>query len=114
MKLNFRMPEVIKSYYEKEIEGYKNATQSEEAWFHLERAHIIGQALSLGTHRFSLENAGVGSERKKFVRNRRTNYSTSSRRAIFIINQIPIGNIGRSTVSMVKPQPIPEDIKKTV
>jgi hypothetical protein len=46
MKLNTRMPTKLCSYYTKELLDYKDAMGDgnlKRAWYHLEKAHILGQ-----------------------------------------------------------------------
>jgi hypothetical protein len=47
MNFNYKFPQNLKPYYEKELEDFRSNLKSSDlqvAWRHLERAHIIGQA----------------------------------------------------------------------
>lgn len=47
MKFNWKIPQGLKSHYQSELTQYAGALRAghlQQAWGHLERAHILGQA----------------------------------------------------------------------
>lgn len=115
MKLNTNMPETLKPFYAEELAKYNSAWSKQDiakAWYHLERAHILGQ-------RYPFQHTET--HWKMFILGLQTgNFKEiigQLVRLIFgaplsLIDKIPVGNVGSSRVSMTRPQPIPEDFKE--
>lgn len=107
----------IKSAFEVELRKAKAAEQGgqlEVAWSHLARAHILGQ-LSLPLHlRAHLCMLGVA------WRDRNSAEILGQTARLFMTflghlsGRLPIGNSGRSNVSMFKPMDIPEDLRSLI
>lgn len=114
MKLNFKMPELLKVYYKNELSLYQQALEQakiKDAWHHLERAHIIGQRYPYQhteTHGHMLF-LGLKSGDFKEVVGQMIRLMLGA--PFSIINKIPVGNVGSTRVSMIKSQEIPKDIK---
>ncbi|UXX80382.1 DUF3703 domain-containing protein [Reichenbachiella carrageenanivorans] len=114
MKLNFRMPDELKSFYQKEIETYHRALADldyPKAWHHLERAHIIGQRYAwphTETHSYMLY-LGFRQKKVKEVLGQALRLILGA--PFSLIGQIPVGNVGSTRVSMIKRQRIPTDIQ---
>ncbi len=114
MKLNTFMPKELKLYYNKELSKIKTDlldNNIERVWYHLERAHIIGQ-------RYPIEHTCIHYKMLMFAiktKNIREINGQIIRLVagglLSLINKIPIGNNGRSNVSATKPMPIPKDIQ---
>ncbi|MDW3208518.1 MAG: DUF3703 domain-containing protein [Reichenbachiella sp.] len=115
MKLNTAMPKNIKPFYQEEINKYSCALHRHEmakAWHHLERAHVIGQRFPIQhteTHwKMLLLGCRTGNFKEIIGQVVRLVFGAP----LSFINQIPVGNVGSSRVSMTKPQPIPKDIQE--
>lgn len=100
-----------------EIEGYiqaRSSHDSETAWRHLERAHILGQcklSLHLKSHWRMLEYA-------LHLRLAGEALGQLIRLSLALLGQatgrLPLGNSGRSNVSPFERMDIPEDLKDLV
>lgn len=114
MKLNLYMPARLKPIFEKELSLYLaslNKNDVQKAWYHLERAHIIGQRYPYEhtlTH-WNMLLLGWHTKRIKEVFGQIIRLLLGA--PFSLINKIPVGNVGSSRVSMVKPQPMPRDIE---
>lgn len=97
-----------------EMTAYRAARsvgKMDEAWRALERAHIVAQpylAPHLGNHWAMLKFAAAQNDIKE-VAGQVVRLALAPLGAL--TGRIPIGNIGRSTVSAFKPMPIPEDLR---
>ncbi|MEP2024524.1 MAG: DUF3703 domain-containing protein [Reichenbachiella sp.] len=115
MKLNTKMPALLKSSYTIEIGHYKQAVKKqtvEKAWHHLERAHIIGQRYPFQhteTH-WKMLLLGFRTTNIKEILGQTIRLLLGA--PFSLINKIPVGNIGSTKVSMIKSQEMPEDILK--
>ena len=115
MKLNTKMPESLKPFYVEELVRYGIAWNRQEvdtAWYHLERAHIIGQRYPFQhteTH-WKMFLLGIQTRNFKEIVGQLIRLVFGA--LLSFINKIPIGNVGSSRVSMIKSQPIPEDLQK--
>lgn len=88
--------------------------EHETAWQHLERAHILSQSfigLHLANHMAML---GYAIE----LRDWREVVGQVARLALAplgaLTGRIPIGNTGRSNVSVFQPMPIPDDLRRAI
>lgn len=115
MKLNTRFPKSLQTPFKKELNRYENlydAGNISEAWHHLERAHIIGQA-------YPLPHSQVHWLMLKF------GFSIKSRTEILgqiprllvggvksFVGVIPVGNTGGANVPPLKPMEIPFDLQE--
>ncbi len=115
MKLYTTIPEGLKVHYQKEIDLYQIAFDKEDfqnAWLHLENAHILGQA-------YPIEHTSIHWLMLKFgfkIKNIREIVGQIPR-LIFggiksFVGQIPVGNTGGSNVSVLKPMDIPQHLKQ--
>ncbi|MBO9701768.1 MAG: DUF3703 domain-containing protein [Sporocytophaga sp.] len=115
MKLYFKIPQKLKTYFDKEITLYQQAFNDGElqvAWRHLERAHILGQAypfehsyahwlmLRFGIRIKSIKET-VGQIPRLLVGGVKS-----------FVGIIPVGNTGGSNVPPLKTMEIPEDLKE--
>ena len=53
MEFNIKMPNKLIPFYQKELEAFKDNLEKDNlqnAWYHLERAHIIAQNFRVNTH----------------------------------------------------------------
>lgn len=104
----------LKAAFKAELDKGKELLASgayEQAFYHLERAHILGQR-NYVTHVIShywMLRVGLkaGDIQEVFGQVIRIVGSAGS-----LIGKVPLGNSGRANVSPVKPMPIPEDLKQ--
>lgn len=89
----------------------RSAHDTAKAWSALERAHIVSQSYlgpHLANHWAMLGFAAAQSDAKEVI-------GQVVRLALAplgaLTGRIPIGNIGRATVSAFKPMPVPEDLR---
>ncbi len=92
----------------------RSANDVAKAWSTLERAHIVSQPYlvpHVANHWAMLGFAAAQGDAKEMV-------GQVVRLALAplgaLTGRIPIGNIGRATVSAFKPMPIPEDLRDTL
>jgi hypothetical protein len=108
------MTRSLRAAYEAELQAARRAVtegNSERAFGHLARAHILGQRSTwrhVHVHWLMLK---LGAS----VRDRREVFGQLSRivaAAIFSRLWVPAGNTGRANVSATKPMPIPDDLRR--
>ncbi len=115
MKLNTKIPKRLKYYYLRELvlyrQFFKNG-QLQQAWFHLERAHIIGQS-------FPFEHSYAHWLMLKFgfyIKNRREILGQIPRLLVggvkSFVGKIPLGNTGGANIPPLRPMPLPADIQQ--
>ncbi len=113
MKLNYSIPLKLKTYFDIEIQKYLVALDNQnllEAWFHLERAHVIGQS-------YPYEHTYVHWKMLQFgfrIKSIREIIGQIPRLIVggvkSFVGKIPVGNTGGANVPALKPMPIEEDI----
>lgn len=109
------MPSALKPYYRQELAAYRTSFLAKDllqAWRHLERAHIIGQA-------YPWEHTYAHWLMLKFgfaIKNRKEIIGQVPRLLIggvkSFVGKIPVGNTGGANVHPLKPMEIPADIRK--
>lgn len=117
MKLYWTMPRGIKEHYRRELDLYKTElTQRnlQQAWRHLERAHILAQAwprehsyvhwqmLLFGIHIKSGSEV-LGQIPRLLVGGLKS-----------FVGKIPVGNTGGANVPPLRPMKIPEELAKVL
>ena len=113
MRLNTTMPKPIRPYFQKELTAYHSSLLTndfQEAWLHLERAHVIGQSypfehtlvhwrmLQFGTRIKSFKEI-IGQIPRLLVGGVKS-----------FIGKIPVGNTGGANIPPLKSLPIEPDI----
>ena len=98
------MDEAIRCYDLNELDS---------AFYHLERAHILGQSYIIPHTKSHWWMLKVGFKKHNFreVFGQVTRIIAS---VLFSKIWVPMGNTGGSNVNPLKPMPIPEDLKKTL
>jgi len=99
---NLEMDEAIRLYKLKEFNS---------SFYHLERAHILGQSYIIPhtkSHWWMLK-VGIKKHNVKEVFGQITRMMAS---VIFSRIWVPLGNTGGANVNPMKPMPIPDDLKK--
>lgn len=117
MKLHFRIPVGLRNEVLKEFKLAKNAESRYDyltAWYHLERAHILGQAWPLEHSRAHWKMLCFAFRRKniKEIIGQLPRLLIGGVKSF--LGEIPIGNTGGANVSPIKPMIIPDDLKKTL
>ncbi len=115
MKFNTIIPKHVRFYYLKELEEHKESFKKGDlihAWYHLERAHVIGQA-------YPIEHSKAHWLMLKFgfaIKDWKEILGQIPRLLIggvkSFVGQIPVGNTGGANVPPLQPMPIPPDIQE--
>ena len=114
MKFNIAIPRTLRPYFRKELTLYReqyNANNLDQAWKHLERAHVIGQA-------YPYEHSYVHWKMLQFgfhIKSRNEIMGQIPRLLVggvkSFVGTIPVGNTGGSNIPPLKPLPIEKDLK---
>lgn len=114
MKLHLTIPEGLKTFVNRELSASDLHFQNKDlalSWYHLERAHILGQAWPIEHTRvhwrmmafaFRIKNTGeiIGQLPRLLVGGVKS-----------FVGTIPVGNTGGSNVPSLKPMDIPSDLQ---
>lgn len=113
MKLNTTMPQELKPFFQKELAEYRlhlAEGRLQQAWQHLERAHIIGQA-------YPWHHSFVHWKMLQFgfrIKNTREIMGQIPRLLIggvkSFVGKIPVGNTGGANVPPLRSMPIEEEL----
>jgi hypothetical protein len=108
------MHPVLQQAYDKEVVaavGYYDATALDQAFFHLERAHILGQSFSIAHARTHWWMLKIGWRRRDVVEI--TGQLPRILGALLFSRMwVPIGNTGGARVPPFKSMPIPQDLQE--
>jgi hypothetical protein len=114
MKLYTKMPDSLALYYDIEISNYQlkmSKSDLSEAWNHLERAHVIGQAYPYQHSYAHWKMLLFGIK----IKNVREIIGQLPRLLVggvkSFVGKIPIGNTGGANIHPLQSLPIQEDIK---
>lgn len=108
------MPKRLKYYYLRELVQFRMEMKNLNflhAWFHLERAHIIGQAYPF-EHTYShwlMLRFGWKIKDMKEVLGQLPRLLVGGVKSF--VGKIPMGNTGGANVPPLMPMPLPEDIQ---
>lgn len=115
MEFNTIMPNKLIPFYQKELEAVKDNLQQDNlqnAWHHLERAHIIAQ-------KYPYEHTSVHWKMLQFgIKIKSTKEVIGQIPRLLVggvksfVGHIPVGNTGGVNVPPLKTMEIPEDIKE--
>lgn len=114
MKFNIRIPNRLKPFFYDEIQGCNKALQQNqlpEAWCHLERAHVIGQAYPF-EHSYvhwKMLQFGIKIKSAKEVIGQLPRLLVGGVKSF--VGKIPVGNTGGANVPPLRSMPIDEDIR---
>ncbi len=113
MKFNWNIPKGLKGHYQAELSQYAGALRAghlQQAWRHLERAHILGQA-------YPKEHSYVHWKMLLFgIKTKNTNEIIGQIPRLLVggvksfVGNIPVGNTGGSNVPPLQRMEIPEDL----
>lgn len=114
MRFYSKIPKRLRYYYHRELVQYKWALQKGElvhAWYHLERAHIIGQAYPLEhshAHWLMLK-FGVAIKDLREVLGQIPRLLVGGVKSF--VGKIPTGNTGGANVPPLRSMQVPKDIE---
>ncbi|MEY4834413.1 DUF3703 domain-containing protein [Flavobacterium sp.] len=115
MEFNIKMPNKLIPFYQKELEAFKDNLEKDNlqnAWYHLERAHIIAQKFPC-EHTFvhwKMLQFGIKIKSSKEIIGQIPRLLVGGVKSF--VGQIPVGNTGGANVPPLKVIEIPEDIKE--
>ena len=115
MNFTIKMPNKLIPFYQKELEIFKDNLQQDNlqnAWCHLERAHIIAQ-------KYPCEHTSVHWKMLQFgikIKSSKEVIGQIPRLLVggvkSFVGHIPVGNTGGANVPPLKTMEIPEDIQE--
>lgn len=114
MKFNTKIPKPLKQAYIEELKQYSFCLENKQysnAWYHLERSHIIGQSYPI-EHTYShwlMLKFGFMQKDTKEVLGQIIRLLVGGWKSF--IDHVPLGNTGSANVQPLKSMPIPNDIK---
>ena len=115
MKFTTKMPNKLIPFYQKELEAVKDNLEQKKlqnAWYHLERAHIIAQKYPY-EHTFvhwKMVQFGIKIKSVKEVMGQIPRLLVGGVKSF--VGHIPVGNTGGANVPPLKTMEIPKDIKE--
>lgn len=115
MKVNTKMPDNLKPFYQKELKTVNENLQQgnlQSAWHHLERAHIIAQNYPY-EHTFvhwKMLQFGIKIKSSKEIIGQIPRLLIGGVKSF--VGQVPVGNTGGANVPPLRPMEIPMDIKE--
>jgi hypothetical protein len=113
MKFYTAMPKALQSFYQNELDAYRNALDKKyykQSWQHLERAHILGQPYPYqhtAVH-WKMFLFGVKLKNWKEVLGQIPRLLVGGVKSF--VGHIPVGNTGGANVPPLQPMEIPEDL----
>ena len=117
MKIFTSMPKTLKPYYQDELSKAQSAllkNELQKSWYHLERAHILGQP-------YPVAHTAVHWKMLKFGIKIKDGKEIIGQlpRLIFggiksFVGKIPVGNTGGANVPPLKPMEIPADLAQII
>ena len=117
MKINTVMPAKLQNYYQEELAASKATFENgqlQQAWSHLERAHILGQP-------YPYQHTEVHWLMLKFgvrIKSGKEIFGQIPRLLVggvkSFVGTIPVGNTGGADVSPLKPMEIPGDLQQII
>lgn len=115
MNVYTRMPKQLKKHFIEEYKNYRKyylLTQFKQAWYHLERAHILGQ-------QYPFQHTFIHWKMLQFgFKIKSLNEILGQIPRLFLggiksfVGIIPIGNTGGANIPALKTLPIPKDLNK--
>jgi hypothetical protein len=117
MKFNITTPNGLKPHYQKELDAYRDKLGKwflQEAWQHLERAHILGQPYPYQHSEVHWLMLRIGFKIKdwKEIRGQILRLFVGGVKSF--VGKIPVGNTGGANVPPLLPMEIPADLKAII
>ncbi len=117
MKIHTAMPDRLKPYFLQELKtagNYFAVTDFKTSWYHLERAHILGQPYPYHHTLVHWKMFIFGIK----IKDLREIIGQIPRLLVggvkSFVGEIPVGNTGGANVPPLKPMEIPSDLKKII
>ncbi|WP_226389505.1 DUF3703 domain-containing protein [Penaeicola halotolerans] len=115
MRFNTTMPKGLKPHYHKELDAYRkklNKGYFQEAWHHLERAHILGQPYPYehSEAHWLMLRFGIKIKDWKEIRGQLLRLFVGGVKSF--VGKVPVGNTGGANVPPLLPMEIPEDLQQ--
>ncbi len=115
--MNTSMPKGLKPFYQKELQQYQDKLSKgyfQEAWRHLERAHILGQPYPYQHSEVHWRMLKFGFQIKdlKEIRGQILRLLVGGVKSF--VGKVPIGNTGGANVPPLLPMEIPSDLKAII
>jgi hypothetical protein len=113
MTFHTSMPESLRPYFERELKSYYSSLQENklhQAWRHLEKAHVIGQAYPF-QHTYvhwKMLQFGIKIKSLKEVVGQVPRLLIGGIKSF--VGNIPVGNTGGANIPPLKPLPIEQEI----
>jgi len=117
MKIYTVMPQKLVPYYQTELAAFKSNLSDNDfsqAWYHLERAHIIGQ-------NYPYQHSYVHWKMLQFgirIKSHKEIFGQISRLLLggvkSFVGHVPVGNTGGANVPPLRPMKIPMDIQEII
>lgn len=117
MKINTFMPLQLKNFYQTELSAYKEAYDKgrfQQAWRHLERAHILGQPYPFqhSEVHWLMFKFGIRMKDGKEILGQIPRLLAGGVKSF--VGVIPVGNTGGANVPPLKPLEIPNDLQQII
>lgn len=115
MRIYTSMPSALKPYFERELNAYHDALENgdlQQAWRHLERAHVIGQAYPL-KHSYvhwKMLQFGILIKSLKEIIGQIPRLLVGGVKSF--VGKIPVGNTGGANIPPLKTLPIEPEIEE--
>ena len=115
MQFNLFIPQGLRACFDAEIELSRHALRDNrlvEAWHHLERAHILGQAYPWEhtLAHWKMLQFGFKIKNSREIRGQLLRLLVGGVKSF--VGKIPVGNTGGANVPPLQPMEIPEDLAK--
>lgn len=117
MRFNTTMPKGLKPHYHQELNLYKEKLANghlQEAWRHLERAHILGQPYPYQHTEVHWLMLRFGFMIKDWKEIRGQMLRLFGGGVKSFVGEVPVGNTGGANVPLLLPMEIPEDLKAII
>ena len=113
MKIFTSMPKTLKPYYQDELSKAQSAllkNELQKSWYHLERAHILGQPYPVAhtAVHWKMLTFGIKIKDGKEIIGQLPRLIFGGIKSF--VGKIPVGNTGGANVPPLKPMEIPEDL----
>ena len=117
MKIYFKMPTALAEHYHTELIAAKNALSKKDlvmSWYHLERAHILGQPYPIqhtAVH-WKMLHFGLKIKDTKEIIGQIPRLLFGGIKSF--VGKIPMGNTGGANVNALKSMKIPEELQHII
>lgn len=115
MRIKIKMPNALKPYFQHELSCYELACTKDDfsqAWVHLERAHVLGQAYPRehSAVHWKMLRFGIRIKSKKEVLGQIPRLLVGGVKSF--VGVIPLGNTGGANIPPLKSLPIQPELKQ--